>query len=279
MAKSIDGRGKNTGITLVEGITDIPARAGTHTRLTLQVSDPTKVALKLWLRGKGSFDAERSRKSITVPVQEGEAEVVIYASRRPGSARLCCEGFSERMTFRPASAGQLLMYDWAPTLLLSLMLALVVRSYAFASFFIPSPSMENTLKIGDRLIAEKYSYQLFKAPAQRGDIVLFEPPHVAGEIWIKRCIGLPGDSVKARDGVVFVNGQPLDENYIAEPPRDDFGPVVVPRGHCFVMGDNRNDSTDSRSWGPLPAANLVGRAVVVVWPPEHAHLLTNPLGR
>ena len=137
--------------------------------------------------------------------------------------------------------------------------------------------MANTLQIGDRLIAEKVSYTLLGTPAQRGEIVLFHPPHNPGEFWIKRCIGLPGDVVEAAGGTVLVNGEPLQEDYIAEPPNKDFGPLTVPEGHYFVMGDNRNDSTDSRAWGPLPAENLIGRAVMVVWPPDHAHVLKNPL--
>jgi signal peptidase I len=257
----------------------LPADGRSRSELTFGVADRTRVTLTLWLRGCGSFDPHIRRSRITVPVQEGEARVIVYAPGRPGSARVCAEGFQHRLNYRPAGAGQKLLYDWLPTLVFSLMLALLLRGYAFASFFIPSPSMEGTLKIGDRLIAEKYSFQLFNSPAQRGDIILFHPPQEPGEVWIKRCIGLPGDSVKARDGVVYVNGEPLDEGYIAEPPHMDFGPVVVPSGHYFVMGDNRNNSTDSRSWGPLPEENLIGRAVVVVWPPEHAQLLTNPLSQ
>ncbi|MEL6158839.1 MAG: signal peptidase I [Cyanobacteria bacterium J06627_32] len=156
---------------------------------------------------------------------------------------------------------------------IALVIAIVVRLFIAEPRFIPSPSMVPTLAVGDRLLVEKVSYQRH-APHQ-GDIVVFEPPpqlqaygYRASQAFIKRVIGLPGQQVKVHQGKVYVDGQPLAEDYIAAAPEYEMPSVQVPEGSLFVMGDNRNDSNDSHVWGFLPMQNLIGRAVIRFWPLE-----------
>ena len=154
---------------------------------------------------------------------------------------------------------------------IALCLALVIRTFVAEPRYIPSDSMLPTLHTGDRLVVEKISY-LFHPP-QFGDIIVFQPPielqrrgYPKDQAFIKRVIGKPGEIITVADGKVYLNGQPLQEDYIAEPPNQPFPPVQVPSDEFFVMGDNRNDSNDSRYWGFLPRKNIIGRAVFRFWP-------------
>jgi signal peptidase I len=135
--------------------------------------------------------------------------------------------------------------------------------------FIPSESMLPTLEVGDRLIVEKVTYRLH-AP-ERGDIVVFDPPPRSGfdrgNAFIKRIVGLPGETIAVREGKVTINGQVLDEQYVMEPPTYEMDPLTIPAGNVFVMGDNRNNSADSHVWGALPISNIIGRSAVRFWPP------------
>ncbi len=155
------------------------------------------------------------------------------------------------------------------TIILSLVLALGIRSFVAEARFIPSGSMRPTLIEDDRLIVDKLSYR-FKDP-QRGDIVVFSPTETLQkqqfkDAFIKRVIGLPGEKVKVKGGRVFVNDQPLREKYIEDEPHYDYGPVTVPEGQYLVLGDNRNNSYDSHYWGFVPRGNIIGKAVVRFWP-------------
>lgn len=156
------------------------------------------------------------------------------------------------------------------TLGLSLVLALGIRTFIAEARYIPSGSMEPTLQINDRLIINKLSYDFGGIP-QRGDIIVFQPTKTLEELkyrdaFIKRVIGLPGDTVEVRDGVVYVNNQPLKEDYIMEKPRYQWGPEVVPKDSYLVLGDNRNNSYDSHYWGFVPQDRIIGRAIVRFWP-------------
>lgn len=161
---------------------------------------------------------------------------------------------------------------------IALVLALVVRLLIAEPRYIPSDSMVPTLEIGDRLVVEKISYRL-RQPL-RGDIVVFDPPPLLQELgftsdqaFIKRVVGEPGQTVQVHDGQVLIDGAPLQESYIAEPPAYEMQPVVVPEGEFFVMGDNRNNSNDSHIWGFLPKRNIIGRAVFRFYPLRRAGML------
>jgi signal peptidase I len=155
-------------------------------------------------------------------------------------------------------------------LVVALILALLLRTFVAEPRFIPSDSMVPTLRVGDRLVIEKLSYHFH--PPQRGDIVVFDPPeqlqrlgYGKDQAFIKRVIGLPGQVVQVAGGRVIVDGQPLLEPYIAEPPDYTWGPQRVPRGEFFVMGDNRNNSNDSHIWGFLPQDRIIGHAWIRFW--------------
>jgi signal peptidase I len=170
--------------------------------------------------------------------------------------------------------------------------AILIKTFLLQAFYIPSGSMIPSLAVGDRVLVEKVSFWF--GEADRGDVVVFERSVVApqGEdeegIWtqlgdafkelfgfptegqdlIKRVIATEGETVQASEGRVLIDGEPIDEPYLpADTTTENFGPVVVPDGMIFVMGDNRDGSDDSRVFGPVPTDTIVGRAFVIVWPP------------
>lgn len=165
--------------------------------------------------------------------------------------------------------------EWVAVIVGALVVALVVKTFLFQAFYIPSGSMEPTLEKGDRVLVNKLSYDLHDV--NRGDVVVFELP--ADKVGadgikdlIKRVIGLPGDVIETRNGVVYINGRRLKEPYLPDGVTTDHPPIerqTVPEDHVFVMGDNRDNSADSRyvSRGPIPIDTIVGRAFVLVWPP------------
>ncbi len=158
----------------------------------------------------------------------------------------------------------------AKTLGTAVILAFGIRTFVAEARYIPSASMVPTLEINDRLIIEKVSYR-FQEP-QRGDVVVFKPTerlvqeNYKGAAFIKRIIGLPGDKIEVKGGRVYVDDRPLQEKYIAEDPQYDYGPVIVPEDSYLVLGDNRNNSYDSHSWGFVPREKLIGKAFVRFWP-------------
>ena len=135
-------------------------------------------------------------------------------------------------------------------------------------------SMRPTLQDGEYILVNKLAYKT--GEPHRGDIVVFIFPVDPTEDLIKRVIGLPGETVAIHNGIVSVNGVPLTEPYIASPPAYD-NEWVVPQGELFVLGDNRNDSRDSHQWGFLPLENVIGRAVLVYWPPEEWQVINHNL--
>jgi signal peptidase I len=155
---------------------------------------------------------------------------------------------------------------------IALLLAFFIRTFIAEPRYIPSPSMVPTLSEGDRLVVEKVLYH-FKQP-QFGDIVVFNPPLELqrqkkidkDQAFIKRIIATPGETVSIKEGKVYLNGQPIPENYIAEPPNQAFPEIKIPPSQFFVMGDNRNNSYDSRYWGFVPRENIIGRAVFRFYP-------------
>ena len=251
----------------------IPADGSSYATVRLRHEPATDGIVELRLRGAGSFDAHVIRRRIHVPLRSGEGQVTVYAPRRPGETLLTGPGIRRRIRFRPTSWLQGLVCEWAPTLALALAIALVLRSFAFASYYVPSGSMLDTLHLGDVFIAEKFSYRVLDHSPRRGDIVVFTHPDQSGKVLVKRVIGLPGDQISLVDGDVYINDEPLSERYLGRPDWSDFEPAVVPAGQYFVMGDNRSHSADSRSWGFVPQHRLLGRAALVVWPPSRARLL------
>lgn len=157
--------------------------------------------------------------------------------------------------------------DFWQAVVIAFLLAVGIRFFLFEPFVIPSGSMEPTLQPGDRIIVEKVSYR-FREP-WRGEIVVFKYPLDPDLTYVKRLIALGNERIEINGNHLYINAQRLDEPYLSPGTyTKDFGPEKVPPGHFFVMGDNRSDSCDSRFWGPFPRENLVGRAVLIFWPPH-----------
>ncbi|MFN2544302.1 MAG: signal peptidase I [Actinomycetota bacterium] len=202
----------------------------------------------------------------------------------------------ERSTHRKKKKSRLRFLRELPVLILiAFVLALLIKSFLVQAFFIPSESMDPTLKVGDRVLVEK----VLKHP-HRGWIVVFRNPHPEpephrgavsafvhwlsegfgistprDEDFIKRVIALPGETIEMKHGVVYIDGDRIDEPYLS-PVKDtrDFPATKVPRGDVFVMGDNRTNSNDSRfGLGPIPIDDIVGRAFVIIWPPSRVRWL------
>jgi signal peptidase I len=174
-------------------------------------------------------------------------------------------------------------------ILAALVIAVVIKTFFFQAFWIPSSSMEDTLQINDRVMVNKLAYRL--GDLQRGHVIVFDDPRggegpeetllqaahrnvteaiglsVPRTEFIKRVIGLPGERVEIIENQVYIDGVAIDEPYLKiGSVMPDFGPIIVPSGEMFVMGDNRNASQDSRYFGTVPTNTIVGRAFVIMWP-------------
>jgi signal peptidase I len=206
-----------------------------------------------------------------------------------------------------------LFFDWAKSFVVAVGLFLVVKTIFVEAFKIPSGSMENTLLVGDFLLVNKLVYGAevpftgrhlprVEAPG-RGDVVVFQWPEDRSKNFVKRLVGLPGDTLSMKAGVLFVNGQALPEGYVRRtepdvdpaeadfrwqrnhlvrtaearlryhPSRNNWGPLIVPAGNYFVLGDNRDNSLDSRYWGFVPDSLVRGRPILVYYSyaPDTAH--------
>ena len=158
--------------------------------------------------------------------------------------------------------------------IIAFILAMILRTFVIEGRIIPSESMLPTLKVGDRVMVNKFIYY-FKEP-QRGDVIVFHPPEILNskDDYIKRVIGLPGEKVEMKDNKVYIDGKPLVEPYLAEPINYTFGPVVVPEDSLLVLGDNRNNSFDSHMWNAwLSRDQIKGKAFVIYWPIKEIKLL------
>lgn len=196
---------------------------------------------------------------------------------------------SRRRTDERESGGSVIrsFLRYARLALVAVLLALFVKSMLLEAYNIPSESMENTLLVGDFLLADKLTYGPkipltdIHLPALRdpqvGDVIVFQFPDNPRKNFIKRVVAKSGDEVQLLDKVVYVNGKPLDEtayvihsdSIIIPPgtsqPRDNFGPITIPYGQYFVLGDNRDNSSDSRFWGTVPRNLISGKAMLVHW--------------
>ncbi len=166
--------------------------------------------------------------------------------------------------------------EWLIILLVAVLAAVGLRTFIVQPFFIPSGSMEPTLEVGDKVLVNKLSYDFHSV--HRGDVIVFKKPpndfSPGVKDLIKRVIGLPGETISGRDGSVYINGQRLKESWLPKGvTTSDFGPVRIPAGEYFVMGDNRGDSSDSRVFGPIKKNLIVGRAFLLIWPPSRIRTL------
>jgi len=164
-----------------------------------------------------------------------------------------------------------LLREVVETVIPAILIAVFITLFLAQATQVYGQSMEPNLHAGQRLIVEKISYRLH--PPRRGDIVVLRMSEEGGNFLIKRVIGLPGESVEIRDQQVFVNGYPLTEPYVQPSPAGSIPVCLVPVGHIFVLGDNRGFSNDSRSFGPVPVSNVIGRAWIRYWPPEQVGLV------
>ena len=176
-----------------------------------------------------------------------------------------------------------MVVDWALTIVAAIAIVLLVKAYVVNPYKIPSSSMEPTLhcarpKIGcearfdDRVLANRFIYHL--RDPHRGEIVVFDTPPAAkvacgeGGTFVKRLIGLPGETVTEKHGVISIDGRPLSENYALHPRSDPTtGTWHIPKGNYFFVGDDRAHSCDSRSWGVVPRSSLIGPVLLTYWPP------------
>jgi signal peptidase I len=175
--------------------------------------------------------------------------------------------------------------EYVEAIILAIVIALFIRTFVIQAYKIPSGSMKPTLQIGDHILVSKFNYGI-KLPflrttlipvgaPQRGDIVVFIYPEDRSKDFIKRLIGIPGDTIEIRNKKIFINGLPYSDkhgvyvdNFVipgAVQPRDNFGPVTVPEGSLFVMGDNRDESYDSRFWGFVSQKDVLGKALIIYW--------------
>lgn len=160
------------------------------------------------------------------------------------------------------------IFSWIKIIVIAVAIALVADTFFIANAVVPTGSMENTIPTHARLIGYRLSYK-FSDP-KRGDIIIFKYPDDESTDFLKRIIGLPGETVEIRDGKVYIDGssEPLDEPYLAETPYGDFGPYEVPEDCYFVLGDNRNNSKDSRYWENtyVERSKIIAKAVWMYYP-------------
>lgn len=164
-------------------------------------------------------------------------------------------------------------FDLLEAVIIAVILAAGIRFFLFEPFVIPSASMEPTLIPGDRVMVNKLVYRL--GTPKTGDIVVFRYPLDPRTIYIKRLVAVGGQTVEWKKGQLFINGKKVREDYLPHNPGEgpDFGPVTVPPGTYFMMGDNRSNSQDSRVWGAVPRQNIVGKAQILFWPPQRMRVV------
>ncbi len=168
--------------------------------------------------------------------------------------------------------------EYFESFVITAIIALFATQFTVQAFKIPTGSMESNLLIGDHLLVNKFVYGLNSGfiskilpcrNPRRGDVIVFKYPNSPETAYVKRLIGMPGDKIEMKGRTIYINGQPLKEEYTqyTDPDSIDrqYGPETVPPGHYFAMGDNRDNSADSRSWGFVPRDYILGKALVIYW--------------
>jgi signal peptidase I len=163
------------------------------------------------------------------------------------------------------------LVELGETVLPAIVIAVLINLFLAQATRVYGSSMEPNLHTDQRLVVEKVSYHLH--PPRRGDVVVIRMPERGPELLIKRVIALSGETIEVRGGSVYINGEPLEEDYLPRKTTGTYGPSTVPEGNVFVMGDNRGASNDSRIFGPVPLDRVVGRAWVSYWPIENMGLV------
>ncbi len=161
------------------------------------------------------------------------------------------------------------IFNWVITLVACILIAKMINSFVIVNARVPSASMENTIMTNDRLIANRLAY-VFDEP-ERGDVVVFEAPDEPDKLFIKRVIGIPGDTIQIHDGLLYLNNELQEETYIKEDMVGSFGPYTVPEDSYFMLGDNRNNSLDARYWRNtyVPEDTILGKAMFTYYPEIH----------
>jgi signal peptidase I len=185
------------------------------------------------------------------------------------------DGGSRRREPKPRHPGRTVA-EWGILIAAALLIAILIRTFVFQAFYIPSESMVPTLRVGDRVLVNKLSYKLHDP--RRGDIAVFKAPENAQtddiKDLVKRIVGLPGETIQGKDGRVYIDGRPLSEPYLPEGTQSrEFGPEKVPPDSYFMLGDNRQFSKDSIYFGPIKRDDLIGRVFMRIWPPSHLGFL------
>ena len=157
--------------------------------------------------------------------------------------------------------------SWAVMFAIAIVLVLFINRFVFFQVVVPTGSMESTIMTGDRVFTFRLSY-LFSEP-KRGDIVVFKYPRDTSRYFVKRLIAVGGETVALKGGKLYINGELVPEDYLPQGLSfdDDYGPVTVPEGNYFMLGDNRNNSSDSRDWGFVSRDLIVGKEIFIYWPP------------
>jgi signal peptidase I len=163
------------------------------------------------------------------------------------------------------------IWEFAKTLIIAFLLAQLIMVSVAQAFQVEQYSMEPTLLPHDRVLVDKFLYRLRQL--KRGDVIVLKYPLNPTRNYIKRIVALPGDRLEVKDGKLYVNGRMVREGYVNAAPQGNYGPLTVPQDSVFVMGDNRNNSEDSRSFGALKKDHIVGQAILIYWPPQRMRLL------
>lgn len=169
------------------------------------------------------------------------------------------------------------MRELLETIILALVVALVIRTFIVEVYRVDGSSMENTLHTEERVLVNKFLYRWNIREPQYGDIIVFKYPRQPDRDFIKRVVALADDTVELKQGKVFVNGKPFPEVETVRMTNDDFGPYTVPAESVFVLGDNRNNSEDSRIFRQVPLQNIRGLAFARIWPLNRISGFTNPV--